>query len=410
MVNGMTPDSEPSTGGPTAVVAALIGVLRTGWSEPRMVAPPGITVWDRVLVAALVPVAVLEASLRTDMTWPWWHLGWALVSVAALLWRPHRPLAMLVLGYGAQTVAGVVPALAGQPYSVLNVTACVLLLAYSLGRWAGGRQVAAGAAFVLVAHLVREPLYDSSPESILVGVAALLFPITLGVAVRFWVRAQQRERAGIRLRERERLARDLHDTVAHHMTGLVLQARVARLTAKTDPDGADAALLEVEQAALRSLDEMRSLVGVLRREDDGSPRQPTAGLADLPTLADDRSGPPVVAVRGSDQLGEVSAAVGSALFRAAQESVANARRHADEATMVEVDLARHGDLVTMVVHDDGRGGRDQPSRSTPRWGLVGMKERFSLLGGQVSAGPDEAGGWTVRVVVPARVGSEGSQR
>ena len=101
------------------------------------------------------------------MVWPLWHAAWALVCVATLLWRAHHPLAMLVVAYGAQTVAGVVPALAGEPHSVLDVTAVVLLLAYSLGRWASGRGVVAGSCFLLVVHLAREPLYDSSGASML---------------------------------------------------------------------------------------------------------------------------------------------------------------------------------------------------------------------------------------------------
>ncbi len=323
-----------------------VGVLRAMWDEPRVVAPPGITWWDRALVAGLVPVALLEALLQPDMVWPAWQVGWALVCVLTLLWRPHRPLAMLVAGYTAQTVAGVVPALADEPYYVLNVTAVVLLLAYSLGRWASGRSVVAGTAFLLAVHLAREPLYGSSGSSIGVGVGALMLPVAVGAAIRFWVRVQRREREEIRNRERERLARDLHDTVAHHVSGILLQARAARIRATSDPDGAVDAIRGVEEAAARSLADMRALVAVLRESDDNAERAPTYGVSDIAGLADP-GGTPRVVVAVPPDLAGVTATVGSALFRAAQEAVTNARRHAVDATRVDVELTREAGTMTL---------------------------------------------------------------
>ncbi|MGB5936618.1 MAG: hypothetical protein WBG76_12210, partial [Ornithinimicrobium sp.] len=95
-----------------------------------------------------------------------------------------------------------------------DVTAVVLLLAYSLGRWASGKGVVVGSIFLLAVHLAREPLYDSSGSSIVIGVGALMLPVALGALVRSWAASQLRAREQIRVREREQLARDLHDTVA----------------------------------------------------------------------------------------------------------------------------------------------------------------------------------------------------
>lgn len=383
-----------------------VGVLRAMWDEPRVVAPPGITWWDRALVAGLVPVAVLEALLGPDVAWPVWTIGWALACVVTLLWRPHRPLAMLVAGYTAQTVAGVVPALAGETYNVLNVTAVVLLLAYSLGRWASGRGVVAGTAFLLIVHLLREPLYDASGASIGVGVGALLLPVTVGATIRFWARSQLREREEIRNRERERLARDLHDTVAHHVSGILLQARAARIKAASDPDGAIDAIRGVEEAAERSMADMRSLVAVLREGEDDAERAPTYGVSDIAGLADTAATPRVLVTVPPD-LDAVPATVGSALFRAAQEAVTNARRHAVDATRVDVELTREAGTMTLRVHDDGRPARGRAPRRGTHYGLAGMRERFALLGGQVSAGPDPAGGWTVRATAPMTTSTAG---
>ena len=234
------------------------GPLRALWDEPRAAAPAGTPWWDRALVAGLVPVTALEAVLRPDMVWPLWHAAWALVCVAALLWRAHRPLSMLVLAYGAQTVAGIVPALAGEPNRVLDVTAVVLLLAYSLGRWASGRGVVAGSCFLLLVHLVREPFYGSSGASMLLGVGALMLPVALGALMRSWALSQVRAREEVRVREREQLARDLHDTVAHHVSGILLHARAAKVRARTDPGAAAEAIDGVEAAAARALDDMRA--------------------------------------------------------------------------------------------------------------------------------------------------------
>ena len=385
------------------------GWLQALWDEPRAVAPPGTAWWDRALVAGLVPLTALEAGLRTDVVWPLWHAAWALVCVAALWWRARHPLAMLVLAFGAQTVAGVVPALAGEPNSVLDVTAVVLLLAYSLGRWASGRGVVAGCVFLLVAHLGREPLYDASGASMLLGVGALMLPVALGALARFWAASQVRGREEIRERERERLARDLHDTVAHHVSGILMQARAAKVRGRTDPTAAVEAIDGMEAAARQTLEDMRAMVAVLREhdgEDEGAGRTPTYGVRDIPLLAQDHGEGPRVVVQTFGDVERLPAPIGSALFRAAQEAVTNARRHAVGPTVVAIDLARDRDLVRLRVHDDGRraapaGGR----RASPSYGLAGMRERISLVGGAVQAGPDPAGGWTVEATVPITLGA-----
>ncbi len=384
------------------------GALRALWNEPRASAPPGIPWWDRALVAGLVPVTVLEAWLRPDVVWPVWHAAWALVCVVTVLWRSQHPLAMLVLAYGAQTVGGVVPAISGEPNSVLDVTAVVLLVAYSLGRWASGRSVVAGSAYLLVVHLAREPLYGSSGSSILIGVGALMLPVALGALVRFWVTSEGQAREEIRMRERERLARDLHDTVAHHVSGILIQARAAKVRARTDPTAAAAAMDGVEAAAARTLDDMRAMVAVLRQEGQAGPGlEPTYGVTDLPLLARDDGTPPRVEIDTGGDLERLPAPIGSAVFRAVQEAVTNARQHAVEATVVSVELSRDHDRVRLRVHDDGRPVPPvRARRARASYGLAGMRERFSLLGGEVQAGPDPAGGWTVEATIPATTDSD----
>ena len=126
----------------------------------------------------------------------------------------------------------------------------------------------AGSLFLLVVHLAREPLYDSSGASILLGVGALMLPVALGALMRFWARSQVQAREEIRVREREQLARDLHDTVAHHVSGILMHARAAKVRARTDPGAAAEAIDGVEEAAARTLDDMRAMVAVLRHDDE----------------------------------------------------------------------------------------------------------------------------------------------
>lgn len=109
--------------------------LKALWDEARVPAPSDIPRWDRGLAAVLVPVALVEGLVREDLPSPAYSIVLAMVCPIALLWRAQHPLAMLVLGVGAQTLASVGPVLAGQPYGVLYMTACVLLLPYSLVRW-----------------------------------------------------------------------------------------------------------------------------------------------------------------------------------------------------------------------------------------------------------------------------------
>jgi signal transduction histidine kinase len=373
-------------------------VLRALWDEPRLPAPPGVPWWDRLLAASLVPAALVEGVARDDVPWPAYSIALAMVCPLALLLRTRHPLAMLVVGYGAQTLAGVGPALAGRDYGVLHVTSCVLLFPYSLSRWGSGRSVVVGLMFLNACHLLREPLYGSSAASILVGVGFLMFPAALGAAVRFWLHARRREGEQIRVREREQLARELHDTVAHHVSGILIQAQAGRAVAASDPQRAVAVLGVVEEEAARSLAEMRSLVGLLR-EGAAAEREPAHGVADLPGLAarGERGAPVELSMSGD--LERLGSSVDAAVYRLVQESLTNARRHAPEATRITVRVEGAHDVVRVTVTDDG-AAKAGARRGDGGFGLVGMAERVELLGGSMQAGPRPGGGWSVSARIP----------
>jgi signal transduction histidine kinase len=241
--------------------------------------------------------------------------------------------------------------------------------------------------------------YNGATDAVF-GLVVLLLAGAVGMAVRYQriVRAQQLDR--VRFHERDTLARELHDTVAHHVSAMAVQAQAGQFLARTgDRDGAAEALAVIEQEASRALAEMRSMVRTLRR-DHGAPEvAPARGVADIETLVRSEG---VTGLRiDVDRRGDLDGlrpAVEAALFRVAQESITNAKRHARHATRVHVLVIGDRDAVRLSVTDDGEhalsGARE------PGYGLVGMAERVSLLGGILEAGQNSDHGWTVQASIP----------
>ena len=373
-------------------------LLRAVWAEPRVPEPERAAWWDEALVAVLIPIALAEGVLATDVTWRPFTTALALVCVASIWFRRSHPLAAVVVAFAAQTAAGVPPELAGETQSVLNVTACVLLMPYSLLRWGSGRDGVLGLAFVMGCHLVREPfVYEAPADEIIVGAGFLLFPAALGAAVRFATNARRREVDQVRLLEREQLARELHDTVAHHVSAIVIQAQAGRAVAAKDPARAVEVLEVVEAEASRSLAEMRELVGILRTADEAE-LTPVGGIADLDRLVRDPAGRLEVEVERVGDLGEVGPSVDAAVYRLVQESLTNVTRHARGATTARVTISGADDAVEVAVVDDGQG---PAAASGDGFGLVGMAERVELLGGTFRAGPvGDGDGWAVHATLP----------
>lgn len=212
------------------------------------------------------------------------------------------------------------------------------------------------------------------------------------------------------IEERTRIARELHDVVAHGMSVIQVQASTARYRVPGLPDEAAAEFDDIAAAARSSLAEMRRLLGVLRTEDQEQELAPQQGLADIPALVEG------IRRAGANVRLEISAtspappSVEITAFRIVQEALSNAVRHAPGSPIaVEVDDV--GGAVRIRVHDDGS---PDPSfalgnGSGGGHGLRGMRERVSLVGGSLTAGPDPAGGWTVTARLPwAATGEEGA--
>ena len=199
----------------------------------------------------------------------------------------------------------------------------------------------------------------------------------------------------MKLLEREQLARELHDTVAHHVSAIAIQAQAGRTLAGSQPEAAVRALEVIEEAASRTLEELRGLVDALRQGEEPE-LAPQRGVADIARLAGTAGDGPAVEVELSGDLDGLRPLVGAAIYRIAQESITNAMRHARHATRVDVRVVADGDLVRLTVCDDGEAGA---SDGASGYGLVGMTERAALLGGTLDAGP-AAEGWTVSAVLP----------
>ncbi|HXH58970.1 sensor histidine kinase [Iamia sp.] len=208
--------------------------------------------------------------------------------------------------------------------------------------------------------------------------------------------------------ERLDLARELHDMVAHFVTGIVVQAQAARVVADRDPRAADRALEQIEGAGKDALAAMRAMVGSLRDTDgaDVAPTIPPVGLSGLEDLAvrSDAAGLPVH-LRVEPRAGAVArGAAAASTHRIVQESLTNVHRHAHGATRAEVDVRVHGDTLVVTVSDDGCQPVGGPDRTPPgtSFGLVGMAERAEALGGALVAGPAAPPdhGWRVQAWYP----------
>jgi signal transduction histidine kinase len=183
--------------------------------------------------------------------------------------------------------------------------------------------------------------------------------------------------------------------VAHHVSAIVVRAQAGRVVAATRPEAATEALAVIEDEAVRTLAELRTLVSALRDDADAE-LAPQQGVADLERLAAATGGTPPVEVIVTGAVDDLRPSVGAAVYRITQESITNVVRHARHATRVEVRLAGEGDLVCLTVHDDG----DPAPRGGSGYGVIGMTERAVLLGGTLEAGPGAERGWTVRAVLP----------
>lgn len=334
--------------------------------------------------------------------------GLALFTAGVLAWRRRWPQGVLVAAALSSTVYHVLNYSGGPPTLALYVA---LYTAAAMGRrrialLIGVSVAVGGLAFrVFVEH---EGLLPVTIETALV--AAVL---TAGEAVysrRAWA-AEVRERQGRAEADREldaqrrvaeerlRIARELHDVMAHTIASITVQAGVAADVLRDSPDQAIDALRTIRSASREALTELKATVGLLRQSGpaDGL-RAPAPGLDQLDGLLDMVTGAGMgteVAVTGRPR--PLPAAVDLTAYRIVQESLTNVLRHA-RATRTRVLIAYQADSVTVTVDDDGRGSDGVPADG---YGLAGMRERAAALGGRLEAGVAAEGGFRVQAWLPA---------
>jgi signal transduction histidine kinase len=255
-----------------------------------------------------------------------------------------------------------------------------------------------GVGLIALGFVVIAGTNSNSSEDLVGGAGVLLAAAALGAAFRYRVREREHLVEQAKLREREALARELHDTVAHHVSAIAVSAQAGLVHARSSAPGGATEALEaiealqvIEREAARTLAEMRVIVSALRHPQSVAPG---GGLADITRLASE-SEALRVDVELCGELTDLSPALEAALYRVAQESVTNARRHAEHATRVAVTVRGSATDVRLTISDDGSA-----TPAPPGYGLVGMSERVSLLGGTLDAGPAPDHGWLVRAVLP----------
>ncbi|WP_216852769.1 sensor histidine kinase [Phytoactinopolyspora halotolerans] len=383
----------------------LVGL--TGWPvliDPQFMSAGSSALWavstglDRLLATVGAPVvtAGLTLPLALRRVRPVW-CGGLVAATAIVQWALALPI------QGAQI--GVLVALHG-------------LAAYA-PRWASRGGLALGMAGALMVG-VRYFTFVDDVLIVFVGITALVLAAwALGDLQR--VRRQQLEALRDRARrlevereqearlaaadERARIAREMHDVVAHSLSIVIAQADGGRYASDSDPKAAVRACETISQTGRAALTDMRQLLGVLRT-DDGASRAPTPGLAEMEEL--------IAAVRdsgldvGFTTMGEpreVSSGVGLTAYRIVQEALTNVMKHAgpDARADVRLDWTPAGLMIAVV--DDGRGAaadsalKDEPQGGSGH-GIPGMTERAALYGGKLQAGPVPGGGFAVRAHLP----------
>lgn len=349
-----------------------------------------------MLVALLIELSVRELPFR-----PAFFIACVPLPFLMLIRRSH-PLLGVAVFMGSLSLLDIVLAIGGHPLPDIWTMIPGIVLIYSAFRWGSGREAMWAGVIVLAGMVLDLSLGLVSIGDTVGGLIFVSLTAETGGIVRRNLSLREVRSLNARANERERLARELHDTVAHHVSAIAVQAQAGRAVMTASPERAAETFEAIEESASRALAEMRVVVDALRNE---APLAPSRTLADLGELA---AGPgPSVTIEEDDDLGEVAPTVSAAIYRIVQESITNARLHAPKATGIFVTVTTDGEGIIVEVSNDGVAAGQRSDRSG--FGLTGMEERATLLGGTFSAGLNSAGGWTTEARLPrSGVKSKGS--
>ncbi|GAA4086424.1 hypothetical protein GCM10022214_53200 [Actinomadura miaoliensis] len=388
---------------------------------------PLLDLWT-IAVAAVV----MFATLPTRFT-----VGWTVIAVS--------------LSAATTALLATHPDGVHQPSLLVEAFALLVLTVRVVWRTRRDRLVLATAlmaATVIARVSVLKLASLPTPIALLVSTAPMAVLVSVAIGAGLYLRALDARRAravlDARRDERLELARDLHDFVAHHITGIVVQAQAARFAAQSGaaqtPGQLDATFAGIEKAGTEALTSMRRMVGLLRDAQHTGPAAPdadgasaAAGAGDSFTRDHPAAGRPgrggsatrpiadltqveelvagftdlPAALSVDPGLGDLPPEIATSVHRIVQEALTNTRKHAADATEVSVGVVRVPDGIEVSVRDNGQGrGRRLPSSG---FGLVGLSERVETLGGRMRAGRRPEGGWELVAVLPdARVLRESS--
>ena len=389
--------------------------LRRWWaSEPRALFLDAVLAVSLAIVSIFVHTRVADGEGTAVQAGP---IALLLAQSLALVFRRRWPMTV----YGIVGFSTVAYAWLGYPEAG---GFAVLIAIYTVAAHVPLREAVVAAGIYVVGMTLsligfaRDsglPL-DVLLADFLVNLLALILAWTVGVTIRTrraYV-ASLEARAELLEREREdnarlavalergRIAREMHDVVAHNVSVMVVQAAAAERLVETDRERAGQAMGDVAATGRQALTEMRRLVGVLREEPAADGMGPQPGLADLRALADtvEDAGMQVeLSVQGEERPLPASAAL--SVYRIVQEALTNSLRHAGPAR-ARVILRYLPDALEVQVSDNGIGGTPPSAEhgATGGHGLIGMRERVALFGGELSAGPRPEGGYAVVARIP----------
>ena len=342
--------------------------------------------WRKVLDVALpvglwlyLTALVLDAPGAT-LTWPdVVCLVVAPVQAFALVWRRTRTVPVLLVALAGGLLFQVV-----LPYAIFPYAALIAL--FTLTSW---RPPRVSLPFLAAVLAVTAVAWRTEPGGdVLFAMAVAVVVWALGEVLRNRrVAIEQSTRRAV-TEEQARIARELHDVIAHSVSVIVVQASAARDVFDQSPAQARAALESIETAGREALGELRTLLAGV--QPSSSPRPGVARLAELASPLRAAG----LAVTVTADAGELPAAVDLCAYRIVQEALTNTLRHA-AATSASVTVRRSSGVLELSVLDDGRGGSGAPGR-----GITGMRERAAMLGGTLEAGPRPGGGFGVRARLP----------
>ena len=360
-------------------------------------------------IFATVVVATDLIDRRADESYSAAAIAAVALGCVALAWRRVHPMAVMIVVLGVHVATIVLGDLFGLTPLVLAGTVALYTAARWANRWIHGLVIVAAAASAAIAGAAAEAdesgsgfVAELEPEVVFLAIPVLL-GYGLGQRADRLQQSIENEATARVQAERLRIARDLHDVVAHSLASITLQAGVAAHRVKRDPAAAEEALHVIAATGKESLEELRGLVGVLRSTDEpiDGPLQPVPSdpndIRDLLARAE-ADGLKVTTHLTGEFPGGVTDGVVIAAHRIIGEALTNAARHAGPVP-VTLSIAHHdGEAIIRVENAKGPGG-DRPGPSTGV-GIEGMTERASAVGGTLTAEPTSLGGYLVEAHLP----------